>query len=131
MYNNDMLRGILLGVARHNLTIYTNENAKLGYSINFSLNIRGDKLFLMAVKRSLLQLGVKSKLKSEESSRRKRPLLKITGIVNLKIISDLLPIVPNYRNDLNEFKQIVDIINKNKHKTLNGLEMLMKIKGVL
>jgi len=131
MYKNDVLRGILLGVARHNLTIYANEKAKLGYSVNFSLNIRGDELFLRAVKRSLLQFGVKSKLKSEESSRRKRPLLKITGIVNLKIISDLLPIVPNYRNDLNEFKQIVDIINKNKHKTLNGLEMLMKIKGVL
>ena len=131
MFSKDILRGILLSVARHNLTIYVNEKAKLGYSIKFAMEIRGDIEFLKAIQRTLIQHKVSSSLKQKESSTRKQPLLRIIGIFNLSIIAELLPDLPNYRNDLKEFKKIVNIINENKHKTLEGLELLMKIKGVL
>jgi|TARA_A100001201_G_C4058601_1_gene191973 hypothetical protein len=127
MYSKEMLQGILLSLGRHNLVIYVNENAKLGYSVKFYLDIRGEEEFLESIQRTLLQYSVLSSIVSSGN----RPTLRITGIKNLVIISALLPDLPSYRNDVQEFKDIVAIFVVKRHKTLEGLEELMKIKGVL
>ena len=126
-----MLRGILLSCARFNLSIFHNEDAKLGYSIKYSLEIRGEKEFLNGIVRSLAMQGVTTLFKEKESSKRTKPIVKITGKNNLWKLRNLIPDLPDRNNKLNAFKQSMDIINENKHKTLEGLEMLMKIKGVL
>jgi hypothetical protein len=131
MYSKYMLIGILLSCARFKLIIFHNEKAKLGYSIKYSLEIRGEKEFLKGIERSLAMQGITTLFKETESSTRGRPLLKITGKDNLLKVKNLIPDLPDRNNNLKDFKQTMHIINKNRHKTLEGLEVLMKIKGVL
>ena len=75
--------------------------------------------------------GITTLFKETESSTRSRPLLKITGKDNLLKVKNLIPNLPDRNNNLKDFKQTMHIINKNRHKTLEGLEVLMKMKGVL
>jgi hypothetical protein len=131
MYSREMLIGIILSKANWNLDILKNSSMRMGYEVRINLVFRGEEDYLLAIQRDLLSyLNVNSKYKEKESSSRQKPILKITGIKNLKSITDFVPNLPS-NNDWDVFTQCVDIIHSSKHRTLDGFEELLKITGVL
>jgi hypothetical protein len=131
MYNKDMLIGIILSLGKLNFNISRDDSRKIGYSVRLILNFRANITFLEAVKRSLEQHGIGSKLKIKEHSSRPKPILKITGNKNIIKVSDLLPNLPHAKGDLIKLKQVVELIRENKHITAEGIEEIFKIKGVI
>lgn len=131
MFSKDMVIGILLSSAKMNLSISLNEEAKIGYSVKLSLDIRGKKEFLVGLHRSLIMQGIESNLKDKEQLSRPKPILKITGKYNLWKVKELVPNLPDSNGEWKDFVKCVELMNENKHLTLDGLEIIMKIKGVL
>ena len=131
MFSKDMLIGIILSLGKLNLNISRDDSRKIGYSVRLILNFRANITFLKAVKRSLEQHGINSKLKTKEHSSRPKPILKITGNKNIIKVSDLLPILPDAKGDLIKLKRVAELIRENKHITAEGIEEIFKIKGVI
>ena len=91
MYSKDMLVGILLSCAKVQFKIIRTDELKIGYKPIVGLSIRGTAKFLNGVQRSLLHWGVYSSYHSEESSSRPKPILYISGIMNLKRVIQTFP----------------------------------------
>lgn len=132
MYSKDMIIGILLSIAKMKLNISVNDRSSIGYEVRLSLVIRGEKEFLEAIQRNLLMYhSISCSLKLKESKTRPRPILTIGQIKHLQKISDIVPKnLPSFDSRWGDFIECVAIIKNKKHKTLDGLESLMKIKGV-
>lgn len=131
MFSKDMLIGIILSSGKLNLNISRDDSRKIGYSVRLVLNFRANLRFLEAVKRSLEQHGISSKLRPKEHSSRPKPILRITGNSNMIKVSELLPNLPDAKGDLPKLKQVSKLIKENKHITAEGIEEIFKIKGVI
>jgi hypothetical protein len=126
-----MIVGILLSKGNFCVSIQENKRYSIGYKINPSITIRGNISFLQAISRSLKQHAIESKIKERESNNSPRPILKITGLINITNTIVLIPDLPDANDNLEGFKQALKIIIEGKHKQLTGLELIMKLKGVL
>jgi|TARA_R100001510_G_C7639408_1_gene197117 hypothetical protein len=131
MYSKDMLIGILLGIAKMDLHIERSSKAKLGYNAKVRLSIRGTEEFLLGVQRSLEQHQIKSNYKQREHNSRPKPILRIGGIKELHKVTKLVPNLPDAKGEWKDFRQAVHIMSNGIHKELKGMEILMKIKGVI
>jgi len=131
MYSKDMIVGILLSKGNFSVSIQENNRFYIGYRISPKIIIRGNMSFLEAISRSLKQHLVDCNIKEKESNNSPRPILKITGLNNITNTIALIPDLPDANDKLEGFKQALKIIIEGKHKQLNGLETIMKIKGVL
>ena len=133
MYSKDMMIGILLSIAKMKLNISVNDRSSIGYEVRLSLVIRGDKEFLEAIQRDfLMYYSITCSVKTKESKTRPRPILTVGGIKNLEKITDIVPKnLPSFDSKWKDFTACVAVIKNKKHKTLDGLESLMKIKGYL
>lgn len=123
MYSKDMLIGIILAKGSYDIRIERNPNYQLGYNTRLQFRISGKKDFLLAIQRSLLQHGIKSRVSNQG--------LFIGSIYHIYKIRNLIPNLPDSQNKLSEFKDLVKIFENKKHLTLEGLEYIMKIKGVI
>lgn len=132
MLDKNTIIGILISSANMELNIQIDEKVPIGYFVRCRLNIRDDEKMLKWLQRDLLSFfNVKSSLLLSESSQRNKPILRISGIKNMK---NLIEQVPQYLQQLDNwgnFCMCVNILYDREHKTLEGLEKLMKIKGVL
>ena len=132
MYSKDMLVGILLASARPEIQIIRDDNSNIGYRVRLKVIIRGREKFLKAIKRSLLQHEITSSLALEESKARPKPILRIAGIKNIYKLNGLIDIGVWDRNNLwPEFRDAIDIVSNGEHLTLEGLEHLFAIKGLI
>lgn len=131
MYSKDMLIGIILGVAKMELHIERNNTSSIGYNARLRLNIRGEETFLKGIQRSLEQHQIKSTFKEKEHNSRPKPILRIGGIKELYKISKLVPNLPDAKGEWSDFRQAVHIISNGHHRQAKGIEILMKIKGVI
>tara|TARA_R100000406_G_scaffold72144_4_gene52478 strand:+ start:1759 stop:2136 length:378 start_codon:yes stop_codon:yes gene_type:complete len=125
MYSKDMLIGIFLSHAGYYLIIEKRDLYKLGYSSKLKIRIGGKEEFLQAVCRSLLQHGVDSVIYPSVSH------LEITSFGSICKVMELLPDVPDSKDKLKLFRELVRMFKNKEHLTLEGLEMLMEIKGVI
>ena len=113
------------------LRLTRNNNSTIGYSVRLRLNLRGSKEFLLGVKRSLEQHQIHTTFKEKEHSWRPKPILIIGGIKELHKVKQLVPVLPDAKNEWADFRTAVNIISNKKHSQLEGMEELMKIKGVI
>ena len=58
MYNKEILKGIIIGLARGLITITREPTYAIGYKVVFSIRLNGDPEFLDAVLRSLAQHNI-------------------------------------------------------------------------
>jgi len=123
MYSKDMLIGIILSKGSYDIRLERNPNYKLGYNTRLQFRINGKKDFLLAIQRSFLQHEIKSSVNSQG--------LFIGNIKHISKIINLLPNLPDSQNKLSEFRNLVKIFENKQHLTLEGLEYIMKIKGVI
>lgn len=131
MYSKDMLTGIILSSFVLEIRINKDKKLAIGYRTTLSLVARGNLEWLNAIKRSLLQHGISSKLNSKESKNRPSPLLRISSINNLTKVKTLLKDLPSRNFEINQFNELVDLIANKRHLTLNGFDTILKLKGVI
>jgi hypothetical protein len=127
-----MLIGILLSSGRFEIQIDADDKSKLGYCTKLKVSIRGGEDFLRAVQRSLVQHNITSHLKPQESKSRTRPILRISGIVNMNKIRNMIPLgLPDAKNEWQTFLKAIQITDGRKHLTLEGFDSLLKLKGLI
>lgn len=132
MYNDDQLTGILISIAKPEIHISRADNTNIGYRVRIRVNLRGSEAFLLAVSRTLKQKGIDARYKEKEHKSRPRPILTVGGIVNIWKLSNLVPDnIPDAKNCWGDFKEIVSIVDNGEHHTLEGLDKIMKLKGVI
>ena len=131
MYSKDMLAGILLGASKVDFHIERANDSQIGYRVKLKLIIRADLTFLMGIRRSLEQHQISSSLKEKESKTRPKPILKIGGVKNLYKITQLVPNLPDAKGEWNTFREVVELLDGNKHRTAEGLDRIFELKGVI
>ena len=131
MFSEEMLHGILLSSGRPELTIYRNEKKHIGYEIRIRINLRADNLeFLLYVQRALVELNVISKIKESESKIRPKPILWVSGIINVIRVCELLDSdLPSSKRQWVLFKEAAQMIYRGEHSTQDGFDELLKLKG--
>ena len=132
MYSKDMIIGILLSSSKPEIQIIKDSNSQIGYRVRLKIILRGRAEYLMAIRRTLLQHDVMASLSTRESDARHRPILRVGGIKNIYKLCDLIPSgIPDRNNDWTTFAEAVNIVANNEHLTLEGLEALFKLKGLI
>ena len=131
MFNTEQLQGILLSIGRPELTIYRNEKKDVGYEIRIRINIRADNLeFLTDIQEGLKELNIDSSVKEIESKIRPKPILWISGIVNIRNICFMLPEKSNSnKSNWCNFREAATIIYMGEHSKQSGLDELLRLKG--
>tara|TARA_A200000159_G_scaffold164714_1_gene195700 strand:+ start:3301 stop:3696 length:396 start_codon:yes stop_codon:yes gene_type:complete len=131
MYSKDMLVGILLSAGKLDFNIERAEDSQIGYRVRVKMILRAEESFLRAVERTLLQHEITSSYKERESKTRPKPILKIGGIKNLYKLTELVPDLPDAKGEWVTFRELVELISENKHRTSSGLDRILEIKGVI
>ena len=127
-----MLIGIFIGLANCDIRIESNYRSNLGYQVKPRLQVRGEMDFLNALQRSLLQHNIVAKIKEKESTVRPKPILRITKISDLHKICEMIPqSLADARNQWTEFRTVIEIMNNKEHLTLDGLDRILMIKGLI
>ena len=132
MFSKDVMIGIFIGIANCDVRIESDYRSTLGYQVRPRIQIRGELDFLNQIKRTLLQYNVKCHIKERESKLRQKPILTISRIKDLVIISNIIP--PEYsdaRNQWPDFRTVINIMNDKRHLSLSGLDEILKIKGLI
>ena len=130
MYDKNRLIGILVALGRCESIIERKDSANMGYRVRLRLSLRGEEVFLRAIKRSLEQHQIQSNLYERESSSREKPILRITGNLNLFRTMNFIPeYLPDCKGDFSDFRKIVNIVADKKHLTLEGFDEILKLKG--
>lgn len=128
VFSKDMITGILLSSSKMNLHMSVDERMQIGYNVRLRLVIRAENTFLLALRRSLLQHGIETTYKERENKKRPKPVLYIGGIKNLYKTRELVPKLPDAKDEWVLFREAVGIISNKEHLTLSGIERLVKIK---
>tara|TARA_Y100000004_G_C8847218_1_gene383150 strand:+ start:68 stop:466 length:399 start_codon:yes stop_codon:yes gene_type:complete len=132
MYNKDMLIGILLSLGRTDVLIERVDNSSIGYRTRIRIAIRGNLEFLAAIERSLAQHEIKSRVYETESAGRPRPILRISGNINLFKLMALIPeYLPDSKGELEMFREVVNIVANKEHLTLDGFNRILEIRGMI
>tara|TARA_R100001082_G_C4346854_1_gene152687 strand:+ start:153 stop:551 length:399 start_codon:yes stop_codon:yes gene_type:complete len=130
MFSREIIHGILLSSGRPELTIYRNEKKHIGYEIRLRVNLRADNLeFLDYIKLALTELNITSKIKESESKIRPKPILWVSGVVNVVRVCDLIGDLPSSKDQWATFKEAAQMIYRGEHTTQNGFDELLKLKG--
>lgn len=131
MYSKDMLIGILLTAGKLDFNIERASDSQIGYRVRVKIILRAEESFLKAVERTLLQHEITSSYKEKESKTRPKPILKIGGIKNLYKLTELVPVLPDAKGEWGTFRELVELISENKHRTSSGLDRIFELKGVI
>lgn len=126
-----MLIGILLSASKLDFNIERAKDSQIGYRVRMKIILRAEESFLLAVKRTLLQHEITSSYKEKESKTRPKPILKIGGIKNLYKLTELVPDLPDAKGEWTKFRELVELISENKHRTSSGLDRILEIKGLI
>tara|TARA_R110000796_G_scaffold216886_2_gene332896 strand:+ start:67 stop:450 length:384 start_codon:yes stop_codon:yes gene_type:complete len=127
-----MLIGILLSQAKMDFLLERSNSAYMGYRVRLKLNIRAEESFLLAIQRSLLQHSISSKFHKVEHKSRPKPILKIGGIKNLYKICSLVPKeLPDSKNEWPVLRKLVGLISDGEHRTADGFDKILELKGLI
>ena len=127
MYSKDMLTGIILSSFVLEIRINKDKKLAIGYRTTVSLVARGNIDWLNAIKRSLLQHGITSKLNVKESKNRPSPLLRISSIKNLTKVKTLLK---DFENVIKKCNQIKYFYGVNRITIENDEELIEKLNRI-
>ena len=83
------------------------------------------------MQRSLLQHEIESKYRDEEHSARKKPILVISKLTEVMKIINLLPLNLPSNVDWDVLAKTSFMIMQKEHLTSEGLDKILKMKGVL
>ena len=131
MYGRDVLNGILISIGNPEVNIVNSNKSKLGYRVRLRVCIRGEGTFLWGIKRSLLQHEIESNYKDKEHSGRPKPILVISGLDNLTRLVEMMDSKLITNNDWETFNKSLRMITDKEHLRAEGLEKILKMKGLV
>ena len=129
MFTKEQLQGILLSLAKTEITIQRNESRDVGFAVRLAVHFRANNVeFVEALHRTLLQYQIESNLRPEESKTRKHPILSVRKIEALLKLVDIVPVVPDALNQWDNFIQVLEIVEYGEHLNQDGIEEIIKLK---
>lgn len=90
MFNNGELSGILLTIARPEITSYQSKTSKTGWNIRVRIMFRASYDFLVALERKFNTLGIDCNLRTVEGPNRKAPVLIVGKRKSLDAVRELM-----------------------------------------
>ena len=130
MYSKEQLQGILLTVARPELTIYPSQANDVGHIIRLRVMFRAKMNFIIALNRTFEQYNIVSNIKEIEGSNRKKPVLVVGRRLSIKNIISLIPEVPTSHADWTTFKEVLTRMDEGEHLEQEGMdEIILLVKG--
>ena len=130
MYSKDFLQGAFLSHGNPEVSVVRN-GTQIGYRVRVRVCLRGSEDFLKAVQRSLLQHEIESKYRDEEHSARKKPILIVSSLSEVMKLINLLPLDLPSNADWDILATTTFMISSKEHLTVDGLDTILKMKGVL
>jgi len=128
MYTKEQLEGILLTVARPEVTIYKSVRSSSGYTIRIRIMFRANRDFLIALQRRLEQGNVNSILRDSEGVNRDKPVLIIGQQPSVRAIRNLMPTtVPCSHSDWSKFDIVIEYLEEGLHLTKEGMSTLIEM----
>lgn len=132
MFSKQQLEGILLSHPKTEINVSRDATTHIGYRVRLKVSFRGDEDFLKAIQRTLMQSNIEAKYKDKEHSSRPRPILTVSGKKNLHLICKLVPPkLPDSKKSWVSFRDAVELVDENKQHTAEGLDKILKLKGLL
>lgn len=130
MFSRDFIQGAFLAHGNPEVSVVRN-GTQIGYRVRVRVCLRGSKEFLLGMQRSLLQHEIESKYRDEEHSARKKPILVISKLTEVMKIINLLPLNLPSNVDWDVLAKTSFMIMQKEHLTSEGLDKILKMKGVL
>jgi len=132
MLDRNVVLGICSVIAKPTVSVIKAERYSLGYRVKLSIAFRSNGGRLQALHRCFLQNNINSKYKISESKNRQRPILiisKLEDIDRFMKTYDMSSI--SYDNNWDVFSEVKKLIEDGKHKTMDGLDEILELKGYL
>lgn len=128
MYTNGQLEGILLTIARPEVTIYRSERSKSGYIVRVRVMFRANRDFLIALQRRFEQTDIKCILRDSEGVNRDKPVLIIGQKSSLSSLRDMMPKnIPCSHSDWDKFDIATNYLDEGLHLEDNGMDRLIEM----
>ena len=123
MYTKGQLEGIMLTLARPEVTVFKSSANNVDYVCRLRIVLRStNSSLLKAIQRTLHQYMVKSVLKSKENKQRDAPILILGNRLSLRRTLNLLPEgVPKYHKGWEFFNKMLTAMEENKHLDEDGI----------
>ncbi len=130
MYSKEFIQGAFLSHGNPEVSVVRN-GTEIGYRVRVRVCLRGTEEFLLGIQRSLLQHEIDSHYKDEEHSARKKPILIISRLSEVMRLMNILPLDLPANANWDILAKTTFIILQKEHLTQDGLDKILKMKGVL
>tara|TARA_R110000744_G_scaffold34094_1_gene79695 strand:+ start:15380 stop:15802 length:423 start_codon:yes stop_codon:yes gene_type:complete len=128
MFNREQLQGVLLTVARPEVTIYRSSQSKTGWTIRTRVMFRAKREFLIVLQRKFEQLEIESILREKEGVNREAPVLIIGTKKSLTNLRELMPrTLPCSHANWNKFDTVLVALNEKTHLEKEGMSLLLEM----
>lgn len=130
MYSREFIQGAFLSHGNPEVSIVKN-GTQIGYRVRVRVCLRGTEEFLLGMQRSLLQHEIDSHYKDEEHSARKKPILIVSRLSEVMRLMNILPLDLPANANWDILAKTTFMIIQKEHLTQEGLDKILKMKGVL
>jgi len=130
VYSKEFIQGAFLSHGNPEVSIVRN-GTEIGYRVRIRICLRGSKDFLLGMQRSLLQHEIDSKYKEEEHSARRKPILIVSKLSEVMKLINMLPLNLPSNADWDILAKTTFMVMQKEHLTQDGLDKILKMKGVL
>ena len=127
MFSNGELSGILLTIARPEITAYKSTSSKTGTNIRIRIMFRANSIeFLLALQRKFETMDINSKLRTVEGVNRNRPVLIIGKRKDLEAVRELMnKELPCSNSDWTKFDDVLKEISEKNHLEEEGMKKIL------
>ena len=130
MYSKEFIQGAFLSHGNPEVSVVRN-GTEIGYRVRVRICLRGSEDFLLGIQRSLLQHEIDSKYKEEEHSARRKPILIVSKLSEVMKLINMLPLDLPSNADWDTLAKTTFMVLQKAHLTSEGLDKILKMKGVL
>ena len=130
MYSKEFIQGAFLSHGNPEVSVVRN-GTEIGYRVRVRICLRGSEDFLLGIQRSLLQHEIDSKYKEEEHSARRKPILIVSKLSEVMKLINMLPLDLPSNADWHTLAKTTFMVLQKEHLTSEGLDKILKMKGVL
>lgn len=130
MYSKEFIQGAFLSHGNPEVSVVRN-GTEIGYRVRVRICLRGSEDFLLGIQRSLLQHEIDSKYKEEEHSARRKPILIVSKLSEVMKLINILPLDLPSNADWDTLAKTTFMVLQKEHLTSEGLDKILKMKGVL
>jgi len=130
VYSKEFIQGAFLSHGNPEVSIVRN-GTEIGYRVRIRICLRGSEDFLLGMQRSLLQHEIDSKYKEEEHSARRKPILIVSKLSEVMKLINMLPLNLPSNADWDILAKTTFMVMQKEHLTQDGLDKILKMKGVL